>query len=268
MAVTGSATNGSVRGSAVGSVLDPVDLVNVPVADPAAEKYPGAVDPQVYLDPGVPLSAAGPLDVGAEPFASSLPPQVQGGGYQDTTWVLGNEGNAPGNPWDSNAGPPFAPSGAANPEIHDDDGTGATFAAQYVVGANFGQLTRATRDGETYNREYVFEPVNGMNVPAPNGRSDHDQYQYHDPDPVNGGGYSPGNIPYAERPIMNNLAYEAMPILPTDSAYTPSGQLPDRSQYNSYQAQAYEAPQDPYVGVVTPQSQSGMGNGLDFGLVS
>jgi hypothetical protein len=269
MAITGAAAGSSVT-PAASSVLDPVDLVNTPTGYPALEKYPGSVDPMQYDWgwQGTEKSAASIPFYADEPFGACPPEVLQGGGYQDSTWIEGTD-NQNWQEWDSNAGLPFSGvSGAVNPDSHA-GGHGATFEAQHVVGAEIGSLTRRTMTGQTYNREFAFDPVTGQNVPQPNGRTDLDQQQWHDPDPLGGGGYAPWDKPYAERPIQNNLAYEAQPIMTVDnSIYSPSGQLPDRSQYQQYAAQSYEAPEDPYVGVAVPQGQqASAGNDLDFGLV-
>jgi len=162
-------------------------------------------------------------------------------------------------PWDSSAGAPFAPSGALNPDLHAQD-TGAVFVHHHAVPAFIGKLERTSVTGQTFNREYVFEPVNGDYVPAPNGRVDFDQRQAWDPAPGDGGGYAPWDPGYAERPILNNVAYQATPVTTVGNIYGVSGALPDRSQYQAYAATVYEQPQDPVVNQpAAPAASSGGG---------
>lgn len=231
---------------------DPIDLVNVPAGQPAQERWPGALDPAVHTDSGtVSPQFAGPVfgDQAPEPFGDTLPHLASGGGWQDTGPETGHD--APILPWDSSAGGPFAPSGPVDPDLHGTD-TGGVWVKEYVVPAEIGTLTRRTMTGQTWNR--VAETQTEKIGQAVNNRLDLDQQQWHDPD-----GYDPWTIPYAERPILNNVAYEAMPIQPTDSSYTPAGALPDMSAY-SYAAQAYEAPPDPAV-ASAPAPAANVGSG-------
>src|SRR6185437_3977194 len=127
------------------------NAVNEPVGSPAAEHYPGAVDPQQYQPgsgPVTPGSVQGPPygTWGDEPFAASLPPAAGGGGFQDTAWTSGND--APMLPWDSAAGAQFAPSGAVNPDLHGVD-TGGVWRFTHVTPAEIGTLTRRTGMGQT-----------------------------------------------------------------------------------------------------------------------
>lgn len=222
------------------------DLVNVAAGNPAQERWPAAIDPAQYTDAGPEYPIEEPVYGSwlAPEYGGSLPYVSPGGGIQDTSWTTGTDG--PMMPWDSSAGQPFAPSGALDPDLHGQD-TGAVFAAQHVVGAEIGQLRRQTIPGQTWNREYIFSPVDGMYVPAPNGRIDYDQRQPWDPAPGDGGGYAPWDPGYAERPILNNVAYQANPVTEVPSPYGVSGSLPERSPFNAYPAQSYESPPDPIV---------------------
>lgn len=242
MGISGASVTPAATAAAAGSG----NLVNVAVGYPAPETYPGPVDPVQYTDagPAYPVEgpAAGPWVL--DDWTGSVPVQAPGGGTGDTSWTTGTD--APMTAWDSSAGAPFAPSGALNPDLHGQD-TGAVFAAQHVPAAFIGSLTRHTGTGQTWNREYAFEPVQGQYVPAPNGRTDMDQAQYWDPAPGDGGGWAPWDPGYSERPVLNNLAYQATPVTQTEGIYGVSGDLPDRSQWQAYAAQAYEAPPDPAV---------------------
>lgn len=222
------------------------DLVNLPAGSPAQEIWPSAVDPGQYNDagPDYPIEFAPYGSWFAEPFVTTLPESSPGGGIQDTSWQTGTDG--PQVEWDSAAGIPFTPSRAVNPLLHAED-TGAVYQKQYVIPAEIGLIRRHTGVGQTYNREYAFEPVQGQWVPALNGREDYDQRQTWDPSPHDGGGWAPWDPGYSERPIYNNVAYTATSVTSQPSQYGVSGDLPDRSQFNSYAAQAYEAPADPQV---------------------
>lgn len=221
------------------------DLVNVETGYPAATRWPGSVDPSTYTDAGpeYPLEGppAGPWVL--DDFTGTVPEMASGGGIQDTSWTTGTD--APMVPWDSSAGPPFAGSAAADPDLHGED-TGAVYQAQHVPPAYIGTLQRQTIIGQTYNREYQYEPVNGQYVPVPNGRQNLDQRQVWNPAPGDGGGWAPWDPGYSERPIYNNVAYQATPVNTVPTPYGVSGDLPDRSTW-SYPAAAYEAPADPVV---------------------
>jgi hypothetical protein len=143
-------------------------------------------------------------------------------------------------PWDSSAGAPFTGSGAVNPALHGED-TGGVFQKSHVVAAAIGRLIRHTGVGQTYNRVAATQDTIGQT--SPNDRRDLDQQQWHDPTH----GAWRFDVPYAERPIYNNVAYESMPIEPTGSTYTPAGDLPDRSAYWDPNSYAYESPADPVV---------------------
>jgi hypothetical protein len=249
----------SAAASAAQSYIDPVDVINDASGEPTQEIYPGAVDPGTYSGlqdeaPTTPGGPSGPL-AGAtpgQPFPGTLPGSPEGGGYQDLSWTTGHDG--PQAPWDSNAGEPFAPSGAAPPELHGED-LGAVFIRQHVIPAAIGSLTRRTQEGQTTIRNGSGDQVIKDNVTSPNDRLDLDQYQYHNPD-----GYDPWVIPYGERPIQNNLAWEAQALQVSDAPYVPSGALPDRAPFD-YAAQAYEAPPDPYVGAARASGDTGIGGG-------
>jgi hypothetical protein len=235
------------------------DLVNVAAGNPAQERWPGSVDPSQYTDAGPEYPIAGPPAGSwmADEFGGSVPHAEQGGGIQDMSWTTGTDG--PMVPWDSSAGAPFAPSGALNPDLHGQD-TGAVYQNQHVTPAAIGTLTRTTGVGQTYNREYAFDPVTGMNVPAPNGRVDYDQRQTWDPSPGDGGGYAPWDPGYAERPILLNVAYQATPVTEVPDVYGVSGALPDRAPFNAYTAESYESPADPVVNQpATPAANTGGG---------
>jgi hypothetical protein len=221
--------------------------VNVPAGYPAAERYPGPVDPVQYTDAGPEFPIEGPPSgdwVLGDAAAGSLPEQSPGGGIQDTSWTSGTDG--PQLPWDSAAGAPFAPSAAVNPDLHGQD-TGAVFTNQYSTPPAIGRIERQTIPGQTWNREYVFDPVQGMYVPQANGRANMDQRQVWDPAPGDGGGWAPWDPGYSERPVLLNVAYQASPVTEEGGIYGVSGALPDRAPFNAYAAQAYAAPPDPIV---------------------
>jgi hypothetical protein len=62
-----------------------------------------------------------------------------------------------------------------------------------------------------------------------------------------GGGPRNRVVPYAENPIYNNLAREAMPVNALAGIYAPAGALPNLTPSGDQQAQAYVAPPDPDV---------------------
>ena len=222
------------------------DLVNVAAGYPAQERWPSAVDPSQYTDAGPDYPLEGPATGSwvLDAFTGSVPEVEQGGGIQDTSWTTGTDG--PQLPWDSAAGAPFAPSGAVNPDLHGTD-TGAVFADQYSPPPMVGQIVRSSIPAQTWNREYVFDPVQGQWVPSANGRTNLDQQQRWDPAPGDGGGYAPWDPGYAERPILLNVAYQTTAVTEEPTIYSVSGALPDRAPFNAYQAQAYSSPADPAV---------------------
>lgn len=237
------------------SAVDSVDLVNVPGGQTAQERYSGAVDPSQY-GPGsatVMGSVAGPVagNWPTQPFGADVPVQAPGGGVQDSAWTTGHDG--PSVDWDSNAGAPFAGSQAVDPDLHAED-SGGVFIKQHVTPAATGRLQRLTVFGQTFNRVAPTQELIGQN--APNGRQNRDEAQYQTP----AYGNRAYDIGYAERPIYNNLAYEAHPVTDAQSPYVPSGALPDNSQY-SYAAVAYEQPPDPSVGTVQQASSGGINLG-------
>lgn len=260
MAISGA----SITPAATAATGDFGNLVNVPVGYPAQEKYPGSVDPAQYTDAGPAYPVEGPTSSPwtLDDFTGSLPDDPEGStGIQDTSWTTGTDG--PMAAWDSSAGAPFAPSGAVNPDLHGQD-TGAVYQAQHVPPAFIGSLKRQVITGQTFNREYAFDPVQGMYVPAPNGRQNLDQRQVWDPAPGDGGGWAPWDPGYSERPIMNNLAYQAYPVTSEASVYGVSGDLPDRAPFQDYAATVYEAPPDPSVGQAQAPAAS-MGGGWLLG---
>lgn len=241
-ALSGTAATPAVSPAAA-SALDDVDLVNSPAGYPATETWPGAVDPATYTDAG----PAGQQVHGAWPaeqFAGQIPVYPAGGGSQDASWLTGHD--APYAAWDSAAGAPFAPSGATDPALHGDYGTGAVARAESVAPAWVTGLSRRVQAGQTFNREAPTQTTIGQ--ASPNGRTDLDQYQDWAP---RGAGHDPWTIPAAQRPLMNNLAYEAQATVPA-GGYEVAGALPDNSVW-SYNAQSYAAPEDPTVAAPTPQ---------------
>jgi hypothetical protein len=251
--ISGASTNNAAT-SAADPVIDPAYSVNDPVGYPAQEIYPGALNPSVHTDAGyaAPGGVGDTIETGVSTFGEVLPSSPEGGGYWDSSFLTGHDG--PQEAWDSSSGEPFAPSGAVNPELHGED-TGAVRQFEYVTPAEIGTLTRRTSYGQTFNR--IAPTLETIGQTAPNDRTDMDQYQVHNPD-----GHDPWDIPYSERPIYNNVAYEAEGINPTGSPYTPSGYLPDRSAFD-YAAQAYEEPPDPSMGIpATPATtDTGIGEG-------
>jgi len=235
------------------------DSVNqVTSAGVASPVWSGAVDPAVYLNPGdltkSQTVADGPSP--AQEFGATIPAQAPGGGWQDPTWTSGTD--APQAPWDSLAGPPFAPSGAiAQADTHGTD-QGAVFAHEHVTPPDIGQLRRVTIHGEAMNLEWGFDPATGERVNSPAGRVNLDQAQVGDCD-----AYDPWQVDYSERPILNNLAYEAA-AYGGGSTYDPSGQLPDISLGNEYAAMTYEAPPDPATSLAQPAT-AGIGGGWVLG---
>jgi len=240
MAISGSALGGS---TISGSAVNAADLVSAPAGYPAQERWPGAVSPSQYTDEGPEYPIEGPV-AGSwvlDSTSGSVPAQLHGGGIQDTSWTTGT--NGPETAWDSAAGAPFAPSKAVNPLLHAED-TGAVFQATHTVPAGIGKVTRHTGTGQTYSRAFAFDAVNGQYVPASNGRTNMDQAQSWDPNPVDGDApFYPG---YSERPIFNNVAYQSTPVTPEATPYSVAGALPDRSSF-SYGAEAYEGVPDPVV---------------------
>jgi hypothetical protein len=257
MAATSSATS-----TATSSAVINGDLVNVNTGDPAQEKYPGAVSPQQYTDEGPSYPLEGPVQGGSQPspYGALTPGSGSGGGIIDLSFTTGTDG--PQERYPEACSTPVALSfpGARPPALHADDGSGAVAAAQTVVPAFIGQLLRKTPTGQTYNRQWQFDTVNGQWVPSPNGRIDYDQIQMHDPAPGDGGGYAPWDPGYAERPVLLNVAYQATPVTSVNSQYGVNGFLPDRSQWQAYQAETYAAPPDPIANPTeTPAVSNGSG---------
>jgi hypothetical protein len=247
--------------SATSPVIDPGYSVNDPAGYPAQERYPGAVDPAQYGVNHAPTTAGGVSEVvqtGNQPYGSVVPEYAAGGGVFNSDYLSGHDG--PQEAWDSSAGAPFAPSGAINPELHGHD-TGGVYQFETVIPAEIGELSRHTTTGQTTVRNGSGDQVTKDNVTSPNNRTNMDQQQWHNPDGGEGG-FAPYEIPYSERAIYNNLAYEAEGITPTDSHYTPSGFLPDRSPHD-YKAQAYQAPADPSMesGQTPATGDPGIGGG-------
>ena len=238
------------------------NLVNLAAGYPAAEKYPGAVNPQQYLDPGPERPIEGPVhgSWGSQLFSAPGPAPVSGGGIVDASYIEGHD--APMVPWDSSAGEPFAPSGALNPDLHAQD-LGAVFVHQHTTPAFIGELRRFTPTGQTYNEQ--SETQEAKVSYDPNGRQDYDQYQTWDPAPGDGGGYAPWDPGYAERPVLLNVAHQADPVTPVDDLYGVNGLLPDRSQWNSYPAVSYEAPADPAVSQAPAAAQAPVSGGWLLG---
>lgn len=133
------------------------------------------------------------------------------------------------------------------------------YAREYVAPAAIGSLTRRTQPGQTTIRNGTGDQVTKDNVTSPNGRTNLDQYQYWDAD-----AFDPWTIPYGERPVYNNLAWEGVALDPVGGTYTPAGALSDRSVYD-YSAQAYEQPPDPTIG--SPATQTGADSGIGGGWV-
>lgn len=258
MAISGSATTPAAKSAVISN-----DLVNVPSGTPAQERWQGAVDPEQYNDAGPAFPVEGPPSGSwmADDFGSTTPASLAGGGLMETSWMTGTD--APMAPWDSSAGEPFAPSGALDPELHGQD-TGAVHQKSYVVPAAIGQLKRHTGVGQAMDRTVVYDPATGQYIPAPAGRSNMDQQQWHDPNPVNGGGYAPAQPGYAERPVYNNLAYEATPVTATGTVYGVSGELPNRAPLQ-YAASTYESPADPVVNAPAPMPSDSSGGGWLIG---
>jgi hypothetical protein len=253
MAITPAAASStsSAATTAAAPFFDPVDAVNSPAGQPTQEIWPGAVDPLDYVEgsgPRPPGEPGGPPygSWSAQPFTGTVAEQAPGGGYQDTAWQTGHDG--PQAAWDSSAGAPFAPSGPVNPLLHGED-TGGVFNREYVVPAGIGRLTRRTTVGQTTIWASGDQLTRDKQT-SPNDRLDFDQYQVHDPN-----GHDPWEIPYAERKIENNLAYEATPISPFPTTYSPAGALSDRAPFD-YAAEAYEVPPDPVVGIPAAAMQS------------
>lgn len=240
--ISGAATSPA----AVPAAANPSNSVNTATGFPATERWPGPVDPGQYTDAGPVYPIVGPL---AGPwilddFTGSIPADPEGStGIQDLSWTTGT--NGPMVPWDSNAGAPFAPSGPVNPDLHGQD-LGATFQAQHVAPAQIGDLRRQTIVAEAWDRHYADGNV--PYDPAPAGRVNFDQRQPWDPAPGDGGGWSPWDPGYAERPIYNNTAYQATAVTNAATPYGVSGDLPNRAPFNTYAAAAYEPPPDPAVG--------------------
>lgn len=245
MSFSGAATTSSTA-TAAAVAANPSNVINASVDTPAQERWPGALDPGQYNDAGPAFAIEGPP---ADPwilqdFASDTPGPLSGGGIQDVSWTTGTDG--PQAPWDSAAGAPFAPSGALPPALHGQD-TGAVYQSQHVVPAAIGQLIRAAIPAQAWSRVYAFDTDNGALVPELAGRMNLDQQQRWDPAPGDGGGWAPWDPGYAERPVLNNVAYQATPVISLPDPQSLAGALPERSPFNAYSAVTYAAPPDPIV---------------------
>lgn len=248
-----TSVNSSVTSSVTPAAV-PVDLVNVATGSPAQERYPGALDASLYTDAGPSYPIEGPVagDQGPQPFGAETPAETGGGGIIDLSFTSGTDGPQESFGDSQQTQVALSYPGARPPELHADDGSGAVAAAQSVTPAFIGRLVRKVIFGQTYNREYADgdTPYN----PTSNGRQDMDQQQWWDPAPGDGGGYAPWDVPYAERAVLQNLAYQSTPVTDVPSSYGVYGDLPDRSQWNSYPAEAYMAPADPQVNQPAPDS--------------
>ena len=251
-----AATTSAAKPAAISSVASSTaivqgDLVNVPAGKPASPIWPGAVNPVQYTDPGPGYPVEGPVSRAHNPIIpGDIPLADSGGGVLDETYMQGTD--APMVPWDSSAGEPFAPSGALNPALHGQD-LGAVAIHQETVPAFIGALRRFSPAGQTYNTEAETQ-TEKVSFTA-NGRMNYDQYQTLDPSPGDGGGYAPWDPGYAERPVLLNVAYQATGVSPEANQYGVNGVLPDRSQWNAYQASAYETPAEPVVSQNAPVQQ-------------
>lgn len=256
MGVTTGAATPAAASSATPAVTA-ADLVNqVTQAGVASPVYPGAVDPDTYLNPGDLTRsqdiADGPLP--GQEFSATLPAPSEGGGYQDTSWETGHD--APQGPWDNQPYPGLPPGPVGYADTHGAD-TGAVYQAEHVVPPDIGRLTRRAIPGQTMNEVFQFDPVTGERLSVPNGRVNLDQYQAQNSD-----AFDPWEPGYSERAIYNNLAYEAAAHTGT-GIYSPDGSLPDLAPHD-YAAQAYQAPPDPATSVATPSS-GGIGGGWVLG---
>jgi hypothetical protein len=249
-----SAVKGAVQ-SAVSPAVTPANSVNTVVGYPASETYPGSLDPTQYAQdaPVDPKGVSGPPygSWSSEPFTETLPEQAPGGGYQDTAWQTGHD--APQAPWDSSSGPPFAPSGALPVLLHAED-TGGVYVHEHVVPAAIGFPRRTTVESDPNIRLNNTQELIGQMSPE-GGRIERDEYQTNDYF-----GYDPFVIDYSARPVYNNLAYQSEAITATDSAYTPSGNVPDMSVFD-YAAEAYVAPPDPSSPNPVAAGDSGFSSG-------
>jgi hypothetical protein len=213
-----------------------------------APEYPGPITsdhaggPEDYA----PGSASGPVEIASSvPWFATLPV------FEDVPGEVGDIGAefghaAPQATFDSNAGAPFAGSGPIA-ETHGFD-TGGVYRTEYVPMPKAPGWWRRTATGQTYNATDTYDPT-GKIVSTVNDRTDFDQYQGHNADASH-----PFWLPYSERPVLLNVAYEPVSSNDEPNAYNPSNDLsPVGPQFWTDTSNIYESPPDPQTSTASAE---------------
>jgi hypothetical protein len=155
--------------------------------------------------------------------------------------VTGHGG--PVSPHDSNAYPNKL--AGVNVDTHAIDTGGVERKSKVLMPKAVGWFRR-TISGMTYDKNSYSYNSEGFMINTATGRQDLDQYQG-----KAGDAYDPFLVPYAERPVLANLAYESIPYGSVGNPYIPSGQLPNMTPTGGQGNNAYTSPDDPPVNTNT-----------------
>lgn len=125
------------------------------------------------------------------------------------------------------------------PDTHSHD-TGGVERTERVIMPNPGKWWRRILTGMTYDQQSQVTDTAGWRQNTATGRVDLDQYQGNDSD-----AYDPFQVPYSERPVYANFAYEPVALDTQPDAYTPDGQLPQMVATGGQGNAVYTEPADP-----------------------
>lgn len=206
----------------------------------------GQVESPIYPGPVSEDHSGGPETVpGREPVGGQDPSPFAPD--QTGEFVSDGGGQFPEFP-DSGHGAPVAPFEAQGDflqgsgplaDTHSYD-SGGVERVEHVPMPDGGVWTRMTLQDMTFDSQAQVTDTKGWRQNVPTGRSDLDQYQYNDSD-----AYNPFEVPYSERPIQANFAYEPVALDGTPDAYTPDGQLPQMVATGGQGNAVYTEPPDP-----------------------
>lgn len=225
---------------AVQPLVDNSWLVNNPAS------YASVANP-VFPGPITTSHAGGPDEIlgrnpvggqGDNPIpADSVDDISEGGGYYEGAHPFTHA--APTAAFEAQGN--FAQGSGPVSDVHSTD-DGGYARKTYVDQPQSQGWLRRTLSGLTWNRQSYNYTPEGFMVNVANNRTDLDQYQVKDYP-----GYAPYWIPYSERPIYANFAYEAQAINTPPSAYVPSGALPNMTPTGGQGNNVYTAPPNPPV---------------------
>lgn len=241
-AVPGAWLTQAQQDAAVGQVVTPV------WPGPVSENHAGGPETVPGRDP----------EGGQQ--ASPIPPD-----QADT--VSGGGGHFAEYPDTGHGGPvaPFATQGAffggSGPIVDTHSGdTGGVERKEHVIQPQAKGWFRRVLSGMTYDSQAQVTDTMGWRQNVPAGRTDLDQYQGQDAD-----AYDPFLVPYSERPVHANFAYEAVPLTGTPGAYIPSGQLPEMIPTGGQGNLVYVEPDDPEMTPPQATQTAGYVPGEDVG---